>query len=129
MIEEILQCIGAFPGFGGFRLRCEALGPESGDGALICLGREVISRRRDILGSEKRRVRLALQLLLNLPHDPLASDPEMSQTLLAFAPWLRENAPIFGENQAVFAEKGKLAAADGSGIARYQCRVIFEFDE
>ncbi len=129
MIETMKNCIAAFPGFDGFVFTAEALGPQPGSAALVCKGREVLSRRQDILGAQTCRVRMHFVLMLHTAKDPLADDPVLAQALLEFGRWLPENAPIFGENQTVKAEKGRLAAASGTGIARYETQVVFEFDE
>lgn len=129
MIEKIRNCIAAYPPFRDFVFTAEALGPGPGQAALICKGREVISRKQDILGSETRRVRLHFVLLLNTAKDPLADAPALAQTLLEFGAWLPEHAPILGEDQTVRAEKGRLAAASDTGIARYETQVVFELNE
>lgn len=129
MIEKIKSCIAAFPGLRDFIFTAEALGPQPGSAALVCKGREVLSQKQDILGIETRRVRMHFVLMLHGAKDPLADDPALAQALLEFGRWLPGNAPIFGENQTVKAEKGRLAAASGTGIARYETQVVFEFDE
>ena len=129
MIEKIKNCIAAFPGFAGFVFTAEALAPQPGSAALVCKGREILSRRQDILGAQTCRVRMHFVLMLHGAKDPLADDPALAQALLEFSRWLPGNAPTLGANQTVSAEKGRLAAASGAGIARYETQVVFEFDE
>ena len=92
---------------------------------LFPLGLEVLSRRENLLGQVQCRCRLSFALRKNC-----AVGQSAAQWLLDVQNWVLENsanAPKFGIDQNVRAEKGALTKLTATGTGLYEARIAFEF--
>ena len=124
MIEALYNWIASFPGFSGICFQVDALAGTCGAGGIFCRGEELLHRQEDILGGTVSRRRLTALVRLRLAADP---DSPMPQCLLDFSRWVHTAPPVFGQEQTVKAEKGRLYAADHTGVRTYEIQVVLEF--
>ena len=118
MIQTIFNWITAFSGFGGKQFRLDKLEAHSQAASVLCKGEEILSQSRDILGNLKQRKRLTLLVRVR------GID---AQTLLDFARWAEDTAPVLGENQTLSIQQGSLYTSNPGAPGVYQCRVTLEY--
>ena len=102
----------------------DALG--SGEGwAVFPDGQKVVAVRRDILGTERRRIRARWSLKLRRSK----GDAAMPRLLEQLAAWVRSGAPQFGQEQVVYLENARLVSQNGESWTRYDATLVVEFTE
>ena len=122
MTKAICTWLGGFADLG--EPRVDALGAEDG-WALFPDGQKVIALRRDILGTERRRIRAQWSVKLRRSKD----DTAVPHLLEQLAAWVRSGAPQFGQEQVVKLENARLTAQNGESWARYDATLVVEFTE
>lgn len=111
MTEKVLQWLEGFTQ--------NQAGPGAG-WAVFPQGGQVLRRSRDILGNEILRRQLSFQVVCLAVED--AASP-----LEAFARWAETSPPRLGADQTVWVEHARLVTKDKEDLARYTCKLVFEF--
>lgn len=109
MVDTLARWLGAAAD------RLEGLEP-----ALFIDGLTLLSRKEDILGGEKCRMRLSARLQARFPG-------ENAEAWLALQTWVQDNPPpALGGEQTAFLGKGGLKTTDGNGWL-YEAALTVEF--
>lgn len=88
--------------------------------ALFIDGLTLVEQKADILGGEKRRLRLNARLSCRFPG-------ENAEAWLALQTWVQDNPPpALGQDQTAFLGKGGLKQTDGNGWL-YEAALTVEF--
>ena len=125
-MEQILNFLRTFPGFGGMHLSLDALGPLPGCGGIFPRGEETLKRTQDVLGGVRLRVRLTLEVLVTSCYDP-GSDSDIQALLLSFMAWARDNCPALGEDTVLACKGPKLARTTPEGVATHTVTVTVDY--
>ena len=124
LIEILKGWLMGFPGWEG-GLDIDATGEKPGSCGLFPLGAQELSRREDVLGNVRRRLRCAFALRRVALHGP-----EAAEYLLELCRWIGEQPPPkIGENTRIRGEKGTMVKLCQTGTATYEMKIILEYDK
>ena len=115
----------AFPEWGDTAITIDTTDPTPGSCGLFPLGTEELSRREDVLGNVKLRLRQTYAL-----RRVALRQEEGAAFMAELAAWIRtQPAPDLGENTRIRGEKGRLASVSQTGTATYELKIITEFEK
>ncbi len=124
-MENLKIFLMGFPGWGDAQLQIDTTQSEPGSCGLFPLGTEEISRREDVLGNVKCRLRQTYALRRVAPRGE-----EAAAFMASLAEWIRSQpAPNLGINTRVRGEKGRLASVSQTGAATYEMKISAEFEK
>jgi hypothetical protein len=124
-LEQLKNWLMGFPLWGESPPAVDITGAAPGDCGLFPLGMEVLEHREDVQGNALTRLRqeFLLRRSANRGEDAAA-------WLLAFQQWAQENAataPVFGDRQRLFAQKGRLRNPAQTGLGTYEVTLTIEY--
>lgn len=124
-LEILKGWLVGFPEWGNAQLHIDITEPDPGSCGLFPLGTEEISRREDVLGNVKVRLRMTCLLRrVALRRD------EGAAFMAELSRWIGQRpAPMLGMNTRIRGEKGKLASVSQTGTATYEMKIIAEFEK
>ncbi len=125
LLEILKAWIMGFPQWGEAELRIDTTDAEPVSCGLFPLGCEELSRKEDVLGNVRQRLRQTFALRRVAQRQEAAA-----AWLLEFAQWVRlQSPPHIGENTRIRAEKGRLLSVTQTGTATYEVKIILEYDK
>jgi len=122
-IKELENLLRMFPLWGDAALQIDETEPKPGSCGLFPLGIQELSRREDVTGNVRTRLRqrYVLRRVIGRGEDAAA-------WLLALQTWLwGKQLPGFGSDCQVRAEKGSLSKARQAGTDLYEATITLEY--
>ena len=125
ILEILKNYLMGFPKWGDVRLQIDTTDPTPGSCGLFPLGSEELSRREDVMGNVKCRLRHTFLLRR------VANRGEQAAAwLMELARWMgQQPPPTVGENPGIRGEKGRLVNPGQTGAATYEMGIILEYDK
>ena len=122
-LEKLKRWIVGFPRWGEAALTVDDTGAAPGSCGLFPLGVEQLRVREDVLGGKTLRLRQKFLLRRRA-----IRGEDAAGWLLELQNWAAAgDAPVFGADQRVRWEKGKLSGGSQTGTGLYEVYIIFEY--